>query len=244
MKVLIVDDERLARERLARLLIELDDAMEIMQADNGVAALKLVDEHMPTVLLLDIHMPIMGGLEVADHLTRLAAPPAVIFTTAHADYAVQAFDTNALDYLMKPIRKERLSQALKKTGTLHPSQINRFKRNADLEVGRSHLSTTVNGRLQIVSVEKIHYLKAEHKYVSAVWPAGELLIDDSLKSLEREFTGYFMRIHRNTLVALKYVQALDKDADGNAIIKLHTIETPLAVSRRHLGNVRKTLKVF
>ena len=118
MKVLVVDDEKLARERLTRLLFGLDNNMDILQTDNGVSALRLIDEYAPTVLLLDIHMPIMDGIEVAEHLMRITMPPAVIFTTAHADYAVQAFDTNALDYLMKPIRKERLLQALKKSQSI------------------------------------------------------------------------------------------------------------------------------
>ena len=132
-------------------------------------------------------MPIMDGLEVAHHLAGLESPPAIIFTTAYQDYALEAFDAQAIDYLMKPIRKERLQQALRKARALNRINVSELRDKDDSKYSRSHLSATVQGNLQIIPVNQIHYLKADQKYVTAIWPEGELLINDSLKSLEKEF---------------------------------------------------------
>jgi two-component system response regulator AlgR len=242
MKILIVDDEMLARERLASLLSELDKNFSLSEAEHGVEALRLISEESPELVLLDIRMPVMDGLEVAHHLAGLESPPAIIFTTAYQDYALDAFDAHAVDYLMKPIRKERLLEAIGRAKALNRINVSKLRNNDDSSDNRSHLSTTVQGNLQIIPVEKIHYLKADQKYVTAVWPEGELLIDDSLKSLEQEFTTQFIRIHRNTLVALKYIQGLGKDGDGSPCIKLRGMEIRLPVSRRHASNVRRALK--
>jgi len=242
MKILIVDDEILARERLVSLLSELDNNFLISEAEHGVDALNLISKDSPELVLLDIRMPVMDGLEVAHHLTGLESPPAIIFTTAYQDYALDAFDAHAVDYLMKPIRKKRLQQAIGKARALSRINVNELRDNDDSKYSRSHLSATVQGNLQIVPVEKIHYLKADQKYVTAVWPEGEFLIDDSLKSLGQEFASRFIRIHRNTLVSLRHIQGLDKDEDGNPCIKLQGIKSPLPVSRRHATNVRKAIK--
>jgi len=242
MKILIVDDEILARERLVSLLSELDNNFLISEAEHGVDALNLISKDSPELVLLDIRMPVMDGLEVAHHLAGLESPPAIIFTTAYQDYALDAFDAHAVDYLMKPIRKKRLQQAIGKARALSRINVNELRDNDDSKYSRSHLSATVQGNLQIVPVEKIHYLKADQKYVTAVWPEGEFLIDDSLKSLGQEFASRFIRIHRNTLVSLRHIQGLDKDEDGNPCIKLQGIESPLPVSRRHATNVRKAIK--
>jgi two-component system, LytTR family, response regulator AlgR len=242
MKILIVDDEMLARERLASLLSELDNDCSIIEAEHGVVALKLVREESPELILLDIRMPVMDGLEVAHHLASLPTPPAIIFTTAYQDYALDAFDTHAVDYLMKPIRKERLQQAIGRAKALSRTNISELRNDDNSNSCRSHLSMTIQGNLQIIPVENIYYLKADQKYVTAVWPEGELLIDDSLKSLEQEFSSLFIRIHRNTLVALRHIQGLDKDEEGNPCIKLQRIEARLPVSRRHASHVRKALK--
>ena len=242
MKILIVDDEMLARERLVSLVSELNADFSISEAENGVAALKIINKESPELILLDIRMPIMDGLEVARHLAGLEAPPAIIFTTAYQDYALDAFDAHAVDYLMKPVRKERLQQAIDRAKALSRINIDQLRDNHDSNSSRSHLSMTVQGNLQIIPIEKIYYLKADQKYVTAVWSDGELLLDDSLKSLEQEFSSQFIRIHRNTLVALEYILGLEKDGAGNPTIKLQGIETRLPVSRRHASYVRKVLK--
>jgi len=242
MKILIVDDEMLARERLVSLVSELNADFSISEAENGVAALKMISKESPELILLDIRMPVMDGLEVAHHLAGLEAPPAIIFTTAYQDYALDAFDAHAVDYLMKPVRKERLQQAIDRAKALSRINIDQLRDNHDSNNSRTHLSTTVQGNLQIIPIEKIYYLKADQKYVTAVWSDGELLLDDSLKSLEQEFSSQFIRIHRNTLVALEYILGLEKDGAGNPTIKLQGIETRLPVSRRHASHVRKVLK--
>ena len=242
MKILIVDDETLARERLVSLVSELNADCSISEAENGVAALKIINKESPELILLDIRMPVMDGLEVAHHLAGLETPPAIIFTTAYQDYALDAFDAHAVDYLMKPVRKERLQQAIDRAKALSRVNINELRDHHDSNSSRTHLSTTVQGNLQIIPIEKIYYLKADQKYVTAVWSDGELLLDDSLKSLEQEFSSQFIRIHRNTLVALEYILGLEKDEAGNPTIKLQGMETPLPVSRRHASHVRKVLK--
>ncbi len=242
MKILIVDDEMLARERLVSLLSELNADFSISEAENGVAALKLINKESPELILLDIRMPVMDGLEVAHHVAGLEAPPAIVFTTAYQDYALDAFDAHAVDYLMKPIRKERLHQAIDRARALSRNNINELRDNHDSNNSRSHLSTTIHGNLQIIPIEKIYYLKADQKYVTAAWSEGELLLDDSLKSLEQEFSSHFMRIHRNTLVALEHILGLEKDEEGSPVIRLQGIETRLPVSRRHASHVRKVLK--
>ncbi len=242
MKILIVDDEMLARERLVNLLSELNADFSISEAENGIAALRLISKESPELILLDIRMPVMDGLEVAHHLAGLEAPPAIIFTTAYQDYALDAFDAHAVDYLMKPIRKERLQEAIDRAKTMNRININELRDNPRSDNSRSHLSTIVHGNLQIIPIEKIYYLKADQKYVAVVWSEGELLLDDSLKSLEQEFSSKFTRIHRNTLVALKYIAALEKDREGGLCIKLQGTETRLPVSRRHASHIRKVLK--
>ncbi len=242
MKILIVDDESLARERLVSLVSELNADCSISEAENGVAALKIINKESPELILLDIRMPVMDGLEVAHHLAGLETPPAIIFTTAYQDYALDAFDAHAVDYLMKPVRKERLQQAIDRAKALSRVNINELRDHHDSNSSRTHLSTTIQGNLQIIPIEKIYYLKADQKYVTAVWSDGELLLDDSLKSLEQEFSSQFIRIHRNTLVALEYILGLEKDEAGNPTIKLQGMETPLPVSRRHASHVRKVLK--
>ncbi len=242
MKILVVDDEHLARERLIDLISELSIATSIIEAEHGLAALNKVEQESPEIILLDIRMPLMDGLEVAHHLARLESPPAVIFTTAYQDHALAAFDVHAIDYLLKPIRKERLQQALEKAQILSQSKVNEIREKDKSTHTRSHLSANVHGNIRLVPLEKIYYLKAEQKYVIAAWSGGELLLDESLKSLESEFAELFIRIHRNSLVSLQFIDALAKDNQRNVYIRLHGVTQPLQVSRRHVSNVRQAIK--
>jgi two-component system response regulator AlgR len=242
MKILVVDDEHLARERLIDLISELSITTSIIEAEHGLVALDKVDQDSPDIILLDIRMPLMDGLEVAQHLTHLDTPPAIIFTTAYQDHALEAFDMHAIDYLLKPIRKERLQHALEKAQILGQSKLNKIREINKSAGTRSHLSANVHGNIKLVPVKKIYYLKAEQKYVIAAWSGGELLLDESLKSLESEFTELFVRIHRNALVALQFIDALEKDNQRNVCIHLHGVTQPLQVSRRHVSNVRQAIK--
>ncbi len=241
MKILIVDDEPLARERLQDLVGELyPDAIQ-SQANDGQAALEKIQEIKPEIVLLDIRMPLMDGMEVARHVMKLETQPAIIFTTAYQDHAINAFDANAVDYLLKPIRKERLQVAIERAELINQSKLSKLLETGTQSAGRSHVSSLVNGNLELVPVETIHYLKADQKYVMAVWPEGEILLDESLVSLEAEFNDHFVRIHRNALVAKNKICGLEKNNGGQTLIKLSNMPTELLVSRRHLANVKEVI---
>jgi len=240
MKILIVDDETLARERLGELITELDSDISFSQAENGLQALETIQKEQPDIVLLDIRMPVMDGLETAQHIADLASPPAVIFTTAYQEHALDAFETNAVDYLLKPIRKQRLQTALQRASVLNRARVSEL-RDADASI-RTHLSAVVHGNIQLVPVEKIRYLKADQKYVTASWPGGELLLDESLKSLETEFSVQFLRIHRNALISKQHIEGLEKDVTGSYYVRLRDMQTALTVSRRHLGEVKTAIK--
>ena len=243
LKILIVDDERLARERLISLVDELRTDCEILEAENGLAALEMIDRLRPDIVLLDIRMPVMDGLEVAHHLTNLESAPAVIFTTAYQDHALEAFDTHAVDYLLKPVNKDRLMQAIERASILQRGNLQEIRAHEKSLHRRTHLSARVQGNLKLLTVREIRYLRADQKYVVAGWPGGELLIDESLIALESEFQDQFIRIHRNALIALDYVDTLKKNNDGTFIITLHGVPAALQVSRRNISNLRKALKL-
>jgi two-component system response regulator AlgR len=240
MKILIVDDEALARERLCELIQELNPEMLISQAENGLQALESIKTGQPDIVLLDIRMPTMGGLEAAQHIAGLASPPSIIFTTAYQEHALDAFEANAVDYLLKPIRKQRLQTALQRANVLNRARLSELHL-AETDA-RTHLSAIVLGNIQLVPVEEICFLKAEHKYVTAAWPGGELLIDESLKSLETEFPVQFLRIHRNALIAKNHIEGLEKDNNGSYYVRLRGMQTMLAVSRRHIREIKKAVK--
>jgi two-component system response regulator AlgR len=242
LKILIVDDEPLARNRLSSLIGELPGAHRLTEAEHGLAALEIITQDPPDIVLLDIRMPVMDGLEVAHHLTGMERPPAVIFTTAYQDHALEAFDTQAVDYLLKPIRKERLRQALARAHILQRARVDELRRIEQPRLPRTHLSATMHGKLKLVPVKDIRYLKAEQKYVSAGWPGGILLLDESLVALEDEFRQSFIRIHRNALIAMEYVETLTRDKDGELTVTLRDVKVTLQVSRRNAAEVRKALK--
>ena len=242
MRIAIVDDEPLARARLRGLLQALGLGEIVGEAASGLEALALVSSTDADVVLLDIRLPGMDGLEVASHLARLARPPAVIFTTAFDQHALAAFDANALAYLLKPIRLERLQAALTRAGTWTAAQA-LAAGDARQPVGmRTHFSALVAGNLRLVPLADVRYLQATQGYVAVVHPGGELVIEDSLRALEDEFGEIFLRIHRHTLVALAHVAALERDRLGNAYIRLREVAVRLPVSRRLLPEVRRRLR--
>lgn len=238
MKVLIVDDEAPARARLARLVEETEGCELVGEAADGRSAVEMTAKTSPDVLLLDIRMPGMDGLEVARHVALAEPPPAVIFTTAYGDHALEAFETHAADYLLKPIRADRLAAALE-SATRH----NRAQLAAAADNGgpRTQLCAYLGGELELVPVADVFYFRAEHKYVTVRHPRGELLIEESLKSLEEEFGDRFLRIHRNALVSPAAVGGLRSDA-GRHRVWFHDLEETLEVSRRHLPTVRRVLR--
>ncbi len=242
MKILIVDDEALARERLHDLVIELYPVAITIEATNGLNALEKISEHSPEIILLDIRMPGMDGLELANHLLQLESPPAIVFTTAYQEHTLSAFDANAVDYLLKPIRKERLKLAIERAAIVSQSKLALLNSNREEISARTHLSAMVQGNIRLIAVENIYFLKAEQKYVTAVWPGGEILIDEPLVTLETEFPKQFTRIHRNALVAINHIEALRKTAEGQHVIKLADMPIELSVSRRHVSDVKRIIK--
>ena len=243
MNVLIADDEPLARERLRALLAEHADVAVVGEAGNGLEALDAIARLQPDLLLLDIAMPVMDGLEAAHHLALLDAPPALVFCTAYDKHALAAFEAAAVDYLVKPVRAERLAAALERARRYVASRPN-AARPPELPRSkpRTHLSARLRGSLRLIPVGEIAYLQADEKYVCVHHPHGEDLIEESLKSLELEFGGRFLRIHRNCLIATAALTELRRGTDGQAHVVLRNVATPLEVSRRCLPLLRDKLK--
>lgn len=241
MRILIVDDEPLARRRLCGQLGDLALGEVVGEADNGLSALDAVEALHPDVVLLDVRMPGMDGLEAARHMRRLPKPPVVIFTTAYDEHALAAFETQALDYLLKPIRTERLGDALRRATML---QIGRevLTDTPPLLGRRQHVSAFVAGQLRLMPIAEVRYFEADQGYVSAVSATSRLLIEDPLHALETEFDDLFVRIHRRNLVAIAHVRSLEKDAEGNPWIVLDAPPERLLVSRRLLTQVRGSLR--
>jgi two-component system response regulator AlgR len=255
-RILIVDDEAPARRRLRDLL---DDCREqfpltiVDEAANGIEAIEMINRGGIDIVLTDIRMPSMDGLEVARHLAIMGAPPKLIFVTAFDQYAVKAFELNAIDYLLKPIRQERLLTALNKALVIKPAQAEAISEAAQAK--RKHLSIHERGKIVLVPMEDVLYLKAELKYVTVRTVQKEFLLEESLTKLEEEFTGLFTRIHRNTLVATKAVVGFEKITDDGTenedgsqngdsggthwAVVIRGISEKLAVSRRQQHVVKE-----
>ena len=244
MKVLIVDDEAPARARLRAMLEDIDGYSVCGDAANGAAALVLTEQTQPDILLMDIRMPGMDGLEAAQHLQSLEQPPAIIFTTAYNAFALQAFETHAVDYLLKPVRQERLVEALQHARRLTRVQAASLHDMDEQASGRQCICASVRGSLQLVPVEEIRYFQADQKYVTICTADGQVLIEETLKGLEQEFADQFVRIHRNALVARHYISGISKGAEGQVLVQLAGIEHGLEVSRRHAAEIRRLLKVL
>lgn len=240
MKILIVDDEPLARERLQRHLQEIDGECELIEAENGLLALEQSEQHNPDLVLLDIRMPGMDGIETASKLSKLETPPAIIFTTAYDEYALDAFDAHAIAYLLKPIRKEKLENALQSAKQLNRVQLQSIQ-PAENEQQEKYLSVRIHSGLRKIELKDIFYFQAEQKYVSVKYREGEVLIEESLKSLETRFSDTFIRIHRNALIAKQQLKAIRKDQQGRYLTELKDIDEKIEVSRRHVAMVRKLL---
>jgi two-component system response regulator AlgR len=246
VNVLIVDDEVPARDRLRQLLEEDGAHVVVGEAGNGKRALELAAELAPDVVLMDIRMPGLSGIETAHHLNTFENPPAVIFATAYDEYAIEAFEASAIGYVLKPVRRERLDQALELASRLSNSVLGDVAKKSGISDRRNHVCTRSHGELKLIPVNEVQYFLADQKYVSVFHTEGQDLIDDSLKSLEEEFADAFVRIHRGALVAVSGIESLRKTADGRTQIVLRGGSTDdaeeLIVSRRHLTDVKRRLK--
>ncbi len=242
LKILLVDDEVLARSRLRTLLADctMPGADVMAEAANGPQAITALRQTAIDLVLLDVHMPGMDGVQLAQTIAGMPQPPAVVFVTAHAEHAVQAFDVAAIDYLTKPVRLERLQQALQKVERF---VLSKFPPSAD---GPVHtLIIQDRGRTERVPVAEVLYLKAELKYVTVRTATRSYILDGALNELEEKYPAQFMRIHRNALIARRAVRALEKHYDAEEgegwAVRLNGIPELLAVSRRQLSAVREAI---
>jgi two-component system response regulator AlgR len=241
IRVFIADDEEPARERLKELLSDIaaEVPSEVVgEARNGLEAVERMPQSGAQVLLLDIQMPGMGGLEVARHLASLEKPPTVVFVTAHDRHAVEAFELNALDYLLKPVRAERLAAALKKTSAPNREQLAQAS-----QVAREYLSVAERNRIVLLPMREIIFLRAEQKYVTVRTSTREHLIEEPLVSLEREFAATFVRIHRNCLVSRAAIRGFERaggaEEEPHWQVVLEGLEERLPVSRRQWPILRE-----
>lgn len=244
MKILIVDDEPPARDRLRQLLGDSAEHEIVGEAGNGNEALSIAARTSPDVVLLDIRMPGMDGIETAHQLNSAENPPAVIFTTAYDEYAIDAFDANAIGYVLKPVRRQRLAQALKQAARLTSQALRDAGDKAGYAAERIHVCSRIHDELKLIPVRDVFYFVADQKYVTVVHTDGRDLIDDSLKSLEEEFASTFVRIHRSAVVALAAIDSLVRDEDGRTrvILRDGVDDDELIVSRRHVADVKRRLR--
>ena len=247
LRVYIADDEAPARARLKELLADIHGELVtavVGESANGLDVIERLPGSGAQVLLLDIQMPGMGGIELARHLAVLESAPAIVFVTAHDRHAVEAFELNALDYLMKPVRAERLAAALKKALAAGPAPRERLEKVA--AGAREFFSVVERNRIALVPVAEVLYLKAELKYVTLRTRAGEHLIEEPLVSIEREFAERFVRVHRNCLVARAAIRGFERIAGGSEEephwnVVLEGLEERLLVSRRQWPTVKGVL---
>jgi len=244
LRIAVTDDEAPARSRLKDLLEDVAEMLPLellVEAENGRRLLDLIEKQPVDVVLMDIRMPEMDGLETAQHLHKLDEPPHVIFTTAYDDYAISAFELHAIDYLVKPIRLRRLHDALARTRSI--TRVSLDVLNEVAHDARTHLSAQERGKVFLVPVSDIRYLRAELKYVTIRTADREILLEESLSRLEQEFTERFVRIHRNCLVAKEYIEAFEKEAidgsDARWVVRVRDVDETLAVSRRQQHIVRQ-----
>ena len=242
-RILIVDDEAPARARLRDLLDECRASFPLAvvdEAKNGREALEVLNREKVDIVLLDIRMPEMDGMEAARHIAGMPEPPAIVFTTAFDAYAIKAFELNAIDYLLKPIRLERLLTALRKAHAA--PRVSQAALQAAANQPRRHLSVHERGKIHLVPIADVLYLRAELKYVTVRTLEREYLVEESLTSLESEFEPLFVRIHRNCLVARAAIAGFERNADeaesGWAVVVKGTGEK-LAVSRRQQHVVKQ-----
>jgi len=242
-RVLIVDDEPPARERLRRLLQEIGDVEVAAEAGNGEQAVRLAGELHPDVVLLDVRMPGMNGLEAARHLALLPEPPAVVFTTAYDAYAVEAFDAQAIGYLLKPVRAEKLTAALHRAARLAGKQLAKLVAADPQHAARTHVAARLADQVRLIPVADVYYFAADQKYTTVRHQGGSDLIEDTLRTLEEEFAKQFVRVHRNALVSINRLAAIERDAQGQYQVVMRDINERLAVSRRLAGELRERFRL-
>jgi two-component system response regulator AlgR len=242
MDIVIVDDEPLARKRLCSMVTQCGYVV-VAEAANGIEAIDAISAHDPEIVLLDIEMPGETGLEVAKKIAQLEAPPAIIFTTAYDQYALEAFDTAASSYLLKPVQQAQLEAALNKAKNITKLQLE-FLKTEQTSSQRQHITSKGHRGIELIGLEDIRYFMADQKYVMVISVNGKVLIDETLKELEEEFSRQFIRAHRNSLVSIKHILGLDRDRQGHYSLRIADINEKPIVSRRYASKIKSLLKVL
>ncbi|TCB64563.1 LytR/AlgR family response regulator transcription factor [Acinetobacter sp. ANC 4178] len=242
MDILICDDEPLAVERLSRLVTQMGHQV-IATAAYGQQAIEMVQFYQPDVVLLDIQMPEMDGLTCAQYLRQLEPSPAIVFCTAYDQHALDAFKSHAEGYLLKPIMQQELQQVLDQLTKLTQAQMSNLKQKEDMDnqAQRHQIAAKTYRGVELVPVENIYYFLADQKYVTVRHKNGSVLIDETLKDLELEFGEQFIRIHRNALVSVHYLEGLEVINSGQYQVRCRELDERLSVSRRHLPNLRERI---
>lgn len=241
MDVLIVDDEPLARARLRRLLDDMQEYTVVAEAEDCDTALVAIDEHDPAVVLLDVRMPGDDGLATARKIAQMDCPPAIVFCTAYDQYALDAFDTEAVGYLLKPVQADDLRKVLDKAGKVNKLQLASLREAPPAESGRTNISAKTRRGVELIPLTDVRFFIADQKYVTVHHLGGETLIDDTLKDLETELAGRFVRVHRNSLVSVAHIEAMERAPDGQFRLRLEGVEVKPVVSRRHVPELKELL---
>jgi two-component system response regulator AlgR len=247
LAVFVVDDESPARHRLKELLNDCmaQLSLELVgEASNGLDALEQLSSIHADVVLVDIRMPQMDGIELAQHLNKLEKPPVIVFTTAYDNYAIQAFEQHAVDYLLKPIRLGRLFEALSRARAAVPVKSEVLQEL--IPEARKNLSIQERGKILLIPIETVLYLRAELKYITVRTLEREYLVEEPLGALEKEFVARFIRIHRNCLVAKEEIESFEKvgeeGAEAHWAVKLKGLDERLPISRRQQFIVKEFKK--
>ena len=238
-RVLIVDDEPHARERLGRMLKDMDGFEVVGLCATGDEAVRYCGDSGTDIVLMDVRMPGMSGLEAARHLALLPTPPAVIFTTAYDEYAVEAFEAEAVGYLLKPVRNERLASALERATRLASNKLAAVAERQPGTAARTHVAARLGETIKLIPVDEIYYFSADQKYTTVRHRGGSDLIDDALRSLEEEFGSEFVRVHRSALVNVRQMKGVERTADGQYEVLLRDTPERLSVSRRLASELRE-----
>ena len=241
MNILICDDEPLAIDRLSRLVTESGHHV-VATANNAEQAIELVQNLSPDVVLLDIQMPGMNGLVCAEQLNQFDPMPAIVFCTAYENHAIDAFKSQPQGYLLKPVAHDELQHLLDKLTKLTQAQVRVLQKKPEADQNqRQNISAKTYRGIELVPVDEIYFFLADQKYVTVRHKNGSVLIDETLKDLETEFGERFIRIHRNALVAVDFIDGLELVTSGQYQVRCKGVDERLAVSRRHLPNLRERM---
>lgn len=243
MRIVVCDDEPLARARLVRIVQELGHQV-VAQATTGAEAIIAIKTEHPDVILLDIRMPEMDGVRCAQEINRFEYPPAVIFVTAYDHYAIAAFKAHAIGYILKPANKDELLDALNNAKSLNAAQLNEIRKLEDPTARplREYIAARTHRGVELIRLKDIYYFIADQKYVKVRHKDGVVLIDDTLKEIEREFSGRLFRVHRNAIINLRYMRCLETIDSGQYQVRFKDIDETLAVSRRYLPALRDKIQ--